>query len=119
VRVLAVDDDEDSREVFLLSMRTAGAEVMVVGTAASALAALRSFSPHVVVADLAMPGMDGYALVREIGAGADAPPVIALSACASPADGERAVLDGFACHLAKPTDYRQLVLSVAELARLK
>jgi signal transduction histidine kinase len=119
VRVLAVDDDEDSRELMLVSMRTAGAEVMVVGSAAGALAALPGFSPHVIVADIAMPGMDGYALAREIGsiAGAEAPPVIALSARATPADIERAARAGFARHLAKPIDYSELVTSVAELLK--
>jgi CheY-like chemotaxis protein len=63
--------------------------------------------------------MDGYTLMREIGAraGADAPPGIALSACATPADIERAAQAGFARHLGKPADYSDLVTSVAELAR--
>jgi CheY-like chemotaxis protein len=93
--------------------------LMVVGSAAGALAALPGFSPHVIVADIAMPGMDGYALAREIGsiAGAEAPPVIALSARATPADIERAARAGFALHLAKPVDYSELVTSVAELLK--
>jgi CheY-like chemotaxis protein/anti-sigma regulatory factor (Ser/Thr protein kinase) len=82
VRVLAVDDEEDSRELILMSMRTAGAEVMVVSSAPGALAAFPVFSPHVVVTDLGMPEMDGYTLIREIAslAGQGAPPVIALTA---------------------------------------
>ena len=75
VRVLAVDDEEDSRELILMWMRTAGAEVMVVNSAAGALSALTGFKPQVIVADLAMPGVDGYALIKEVRAiaGAAAP----------------------------------------------
>ncbi len=119
IRVLAVDDEEDSRELILMSMRTAGAEVMVVSSATGALAAFPVFSPHVVVTDLVMPGMDGYTLIREIEslAGQAAPPVIALSACATQSDVERANLAGFARHMGKPADYGALVSSVAELVK--
>ncbi|MDQ3348100.1 MAG: ATP-binding protein [Acidobacteriota bacterium] len=119
VRVLAVDDEEDSRELILMSMRSAGAEVMVVSSAPGALAAFPVFSPHVVVTDLAMPGMDGYTLIREIEslAGQATPPVIALSAYTTAADVERATLAGFARHIGKPADYGALVASVAEVVK--
>jgi signal transduction histidine kinase/ActR/RegA family two-component response regulator len=117
VRVLAVDDEEDSRELILMSMRTAGAEVMVVSSASSALAALSDFNPDVIVADLAMPGMDGFTLMDELGArvGSQRPPVIALSAYTAPSDIQRTRDAGFARHLGKPADYRVLISSVAEL----
>jgi PAS domain S-box-containing protein len=119
VRVLAVDDEEDSRELILMSMQIAGAEVMVVSSAPSALAALSDFNPDVIVADLAMPGMDGFTLMEELSAlaGANPPPVIALSAYTAPEDVHRAQQAGFARHLGKPADYRNLVLSVAELVQ--
>jgi CheY-like chemotaxis protein/anti-sigma regulatory factor (Ser/Thr protein kinase) len=117
IRVLAVDDDEDSRELILLTVREAEAEVMVVSSAANALDALATFQPHAIVADLAMPGMDGYELVREISSGmfGGSPPVIALSAYASGADLERSMRAGFARHLGKPADYDRLVTVIAEL----
>jgi signal transduction histidine kinase/ActR/RegA family two-component response regulator len=119
VRVLAVDDDEDSRELVLLTARAAEAEVMVVSSAASALDALATFRPHVIVADLAMPGMDGYALLDSISArlGGPAPPVIAMSAYVGDEEIERTRRAGFACHLGKPADYQRLVSTIAELAR--
>jgi CheY-like chemotaxis protein len=89
----------------------------VVSSAPSALAALSDFKPDVIVADLAMPGMDGFTLMEELGAvgGPHTPPVIALSAYTAPADIQRAQQAGFARHLGKPADYRDLVLSIAEL----
>ena len=75
IRVLAVDDDEDSRELILLTVRAARKEeVMVVSSAARALDAIATFRPHVVISDLAMPGMDGYALVQAIVGGGPEPP---------------------------------------------
>jgi signal transduction histidine kinase len=119
IRVLAVDDDEDSRELVLLTARAAEAEVMVVSSAASALDALSAFRPHVIVADLAMPGMDGYALIERIGGTIDGPPppVIAMSAYVGEEEVERTRRAGFARHLGKPADYQRLVATIAELAR--
>jgi signal transduction histidine kinase len=119
VRVLAVDDEEDSRELILMWMRTAGAEVMVVNSAAGAISALTGFKPQVIVADLAMPGVDGYALIREVRAiaGAAAPPVIALSAYATASDVQRTAAAGFVRHFGKPADYRELVAFVGQLVK--
>ena len=119
IRVLAVDDDEDSRELVLLTARAAEAEVMVVSSAASALDALGAFRPHVIVADLAMPGMDGYALMEKMVERTDVtpPPVIAMSAYVGDEDVARARRAGFARHLGKPVDYQRLVATIAELAR--
>jgi signal transduction histidine kinase len=119
IRVLAVDDDEDSRELVLLTARAAEAEVMVVSSAASALDALSSFRPHVIVADLAMPGMDGYALIQRIRRAIDGPPppVIAMSAYVGDEEIERTKQAGFARHLGKPADYQRLISTIAELAR--
>jgi len=121
IRVLAVDDDEDSRELVLLTARAAHAEVMVVSSAASALDAMPTFRPHVIVADLAMPGMDGYALIQKIGGTIDGPPppVIAMSAYVGEEEIERTKQAGFACHLGKPADYQRLVSTIFELARPK
>jgi signal transduction histidine kinase/ActR/RegA family two-component response regulator len=119
VRVLAVDDDQDSRELVLLILRSAGAEVMVVSSAVTALDVVDNFKPHVLVSDIAMPGMDGYAFVRELAArerGTPPPLAIALTAYAGPEDVRRATEAGFAMHLSKPTDYERLVRVIGELA---
>jgi CheY-like chemotaxis protein len=118
IRVLAVDDDADSRELILLTVRAAEAEVMVVSSALSALDAISTFHPHVVVADLAMPGMDGYGLIQETAklVPGRMPPMIAISAYASQVDIERSAQAGFARHLGKPADYQRLVAAIAEVA---
>jgi signal transduction histidine kinase len=118
VRVLAVDDDQDSRELIVLTVRAAEGNVMVVSSAARALDAIATFRPHVVISDLAMPGMDGYALVRAIAATVpNPPPVIAMSGHVSERDVQQSVEAGFARHLGKPADYQRLVETIAELAK--
>jgi CheY-like chemotaxis protein len=112
-----VDDDADSRELILLTVRAADAEVMVVSSVVSALDALSTFHPQVIVADLAMPGMDGYDLIRETARllRGRMPPMIAMSAYVSQEDIERTLQAGFARHLGKPADYQRLVATIAEL----
>ena len=118
IRVLAVDDDQDSRELILLTVRAAEGNVMVVSSAPRALDAIATFRPHVIVSDLAMPGMDGYALLRAIAATvSNPPPVIAMSGHVNERDVQRSLDAGFARHLAKPADYQRLVATIAELAK--
>jgi len=118
IRVLAVDDDQDSRELILLTVRAAEGNVMVVSTASRALDAVATFRPHVIISDLAMPGMDGYSLVRAIAATVpNPPPVIAMSGHVSERDVQRSLDAGFARHLGKPADYQRLVETIAELAK--
>jgi signal transduction histidine kinase len=118
IRVLAIDDDSDSRELIVLTVRAANADVIAVGSAAKALDVIPSFRPHVVISDLAMPGMDGYDLIHTIAATfSDPPPVIAMSGHVSERDVQRSIAAGFARHLGKPTDYQRLVETIAELAR--
>jgi CheY-like chemotaxis protein/anti-sigma regulatory factor (Ser/Thr protein kinase) len=119
IRVLAVDDDVDSRELILLAVQGAGAEVMAVGSAAAALEALDTFDPHVIVADVAMPDMDGCELMRRIVAtSVQSPPAaIALTAYISDEEVRRVRDAGFALHVAKPADYDDLVGKIADLAR--
>ena len=118
VRVLVVDDDADARELLQLVLESADAEVWAVDAATTAIDALAPFRPHVVIADIAMPDLDGYALLRRI-RDVDptrAPlPVIAVTAYASEEDSRRALAAGFVRHIGKPVDHDLLIRNVAEV----
>jgi signal transduction histidine kinase/ActR/RegA family two-component response regulator len=118
-RVLLVDDDADMLEFLGAALETAGALVRTTDGARSALEALGDFRPHVIVADIAMPEVDGYAFIRNVRAlAADAgglTPALALSALAQPADRARAVSAGFHMHVPKPVDPGDLVVTIASL----
>lgn len=68
VRILAVEDDQDSREMIELVLRSQGADVVSVGSVREALKVLerKEWKPEVLVSDLGMPEEDGYDLVRRL-----------------------------------------------------
>ena len=66
LRVLAVDDDHDSRHLVCELLRGAGAEVQPAASAEEALQALGSSAFDLLVADIAMPGQDGFALIQRL-----------------------------------------------------
>jgi signal transduction histidine kinase/DNA-binding response OmpR family regulator len=121
IRVLLVDDVEETRECVALILRRRGAEVTSVASADAAFSALALVNPHVLVSDIAMPGRDGISLIEELRAG-DAlgarVPAAALSAYARPEERQRALRAGFDMHLAKPVREETLIASVLALARL-
>jgi two-component system response regulator AtoC len=63
-RILLVDDDDETREVFRDLLADAGYDVMVAANGAEACRTLGSFGADLVITDLEMPGMDGLQLIR-------------------------------------------------------
>ncbi len=120
LRVLVVDDHQDTLHGLTLGLRASGAEVTPASSAREALAELPRVRPHVLVSDLAMPGQDGYALIDEIRRmtpeAGGLVPAVAVSAYASPDDRCRALRAGYHEHIAKPVEIAQLVATVARLA---
>jgi len=120
LRLLVVDDDLDTCEAMSLLLSRSGARVAIASSVPEALAALERSRPDVLVADIGMPGEDGYSLIRqvrtrEIGR-KDSLPAVALTAYARPEDRERALAAGFQEHLPKPVDAAELTAVLAGLA---
>jgi signal transduction histidine kinase len=120
LRVLVVDDERDARDFLTLVLQRAGAHVIAAGSVAEALRVLESGKVDVLLADIAMPGEDGYALIRQVRALSREQrrriPAAAVTAYAGVGDGPRALLEGFDRHVAKPVAPDDLVLLVASLA---
>jgi PAS domain S-box-containing protein len=121
VRVLAVDDDADALGLLKDVLQAAGAEVATASSAASALETIAAFRPQAVVADIGMPDVDGFELIKRIRASNDHKvsevPAAALTAFARSEDRTKALQSGFEMHLSKPVDPAELVASVATLVR--
>ena len=121
VHVLAVDDEPDALRLLQDVLQMAGARVSTASSAAMALEAASEGHPDVILADIGMPGTDGYELIRQIRTSADLGlrniPAAALTAFARSEDRTRALQSGFEMHLAKPVDPGELVASVATLVR--
>jgi signal transduction histidine kinase/ActR/RegA family two-component response regulator len=119
VRVLVVDDEPDARHVIRRILEVCGAEVDVAESAEQGLLRIAERRPNVIVSDLAMPVVDGYAFLRRV---RELPvenggriPAVALTALASSDDRRRALVAGFQMHIVKPVDPDELVAVVASV----
>jgi signal transduction histidine kinase len=117
--ILIVDDEADSRELLAMVLEGSGASVIAADSGAAALERIESARPDVLVADIAMPHMDGYTLIRRVRALAPEKggrtPALALTAYAAEADRKRAFAAGYQLHAAKPVNVRELIADVANL----
>jgi CheY-like chemotaxis protein len=121
IRVIAVDDEPDTRNLLGELLRQWGAEVRTAGSAREAMELLGENPPDVLVSDIGLPDEDGYALIRQVRALAPEAgggiPAVALTAYATADDRARSLAAGFQLHLAKPIDPEALRVSVSRLAR--
>jgi signal transduction histidine kinase/CheY-like chemotaxis protein len=119
--VLVVDDDDESRAIVAEYLHGHEAVVLTASSAGQAFDLLRREHVDVLLADIAMPGEDGYSLIkriRETAAPATAAiPAAALTSFARDEDRQQALRAGFQLHLSKPVDPRSLVEAVANLGR--
>jgi len=119
IKVVAVDDNADSRELLKAILERSSAEAVVVSSGREALAAIKNVHPNVLICDLAMPEMDGYELlenVRGLEPELGRLPVIAFTATARNEDRARVLRAGFQAHFAKPADPNKLVTTILKLA---
>jgi signal transduction histidine kinase len=109
-RVLVVDDNADAAESTAEFLRLEGHEVKTVYDGTQALSAVRVFAPHVIVLDIGLPGVDGYAVARRLREHGDTSHalLIALTGYGKKEDRERASAAGFDYHFTKPADPREI-----------
>lgn len=121
IRVLAVDDEADARDLLTVLLTQYGAEVLTVASAAEVLTVLESFQPDVLVSDIGMPRVDGYTLIRQIRAlppeKGGQTPAIALTAYAREEDRKRAIASGYQQQVTKPLDPDRLVHALISLTQ--
>ena len=119
VHVLLVDDTEDALEIFGSYLRHVGAVVTLARNGSEALACLALARTHVIVTDLAMPGMDGVEFVARLrgnrGQDQTPPPVIAVTAFPDQYSDARIAEAGFRSYLVKPVQPARLALEVQRI----
>lgn len=113
--VLVVDDQPDSCELLAALFEREGARVVQCDSAESALGVLTDVAANLLLADIAMPDIDGYELIRRVRVTHPALPAIAVSAYARPQDRRRALTAGFDGYCAKPVEAPQLLRAVREV----
>jgi PAS domain S-box-containing protein len=120
VRVLVVDDEPDTRVLLKVALAQYGAEVKSAASAPEGLALIQEFRPNVLIADIGMPGEDGYQFIKRVRALSETrggrTPAAALTAYARLEDRLNALAQGFQVHIPKPINPDELALVVASLA---
>ena len=119
IHILLVDDDEDGRKLAQILLEQCGAHVTTAGSGLEGLAAMQSTPPDILISDLAMPGMDGYAFIRRVRALPELRhiPAIALTAHARADVRVKALQAGFDTFVAKPIDPTELLTVVVTATR--
>jgi CheY-like chemotaxis protein len=119
MRILVVDDDDDTRELVARVLETSGAEVVGAASAIEAWAALEQSMPDAMVVDIAMPVEDGFSFIRRVRAcppdKGGRIPAAALTARVIMQDRLESLRAGFQSHMAKPVDPEVLVEVMARL----
>ena len=115
-RVLVVDDNLDAAESTAAFLRLEGHEVKTVGDGTEALASVPVFAPHVIVLDIGLPGLDGYAVARQLRERGDTSHIllIAVTGYGQREDRERAMTSGFDYHFVKPTNPGQIQRAIEQ-----
>jgi CheY-like chemotaxis protein len=108
MRILLVEDHQDTRQILTRLLTHWGFEVVPAETLESSLSCLDSEPFDVILSDIGLPDGTGYALVSEARRRGKKVLAIALSAYTYPSEVNIAKLTGFDHHLSKPCDCQQL-----------
>jgi DNA-binding response OmpR family regulator len=119
--VLIVDDNRDAADTLAEVLRLSGYEVATAYDGVEGLAVAQAVRPDVVVLDLGMPRLDGYATCRALRERQEGRTmtVLALSGWGQAADKARAAEAGFDAHLVKPVDPDALVQAIEAARRAR
>jgi CheY-like chemotaxis protein len=122
VTVLFVEDHDDTRDAVARELTAEGARVLTAESAQVGLLLVERERPDVLLVDLEMPEVDGYAFLRAVrrlpaSMGGQAP-AVAFTAHNLPQDKRKSLLHGFRLHLAKPMTGERLSQVLAGLLAL-
>lgn len=121
LRILAVDDDRNTRDMLLEALARAGADVRAAGSAREALDKLQRYRPDVLLSDIGMPGQDGCELLHRVrGLPAQtggATPAIAITGYAREDDRAATRAAGYQAVVTKPVNLDDLINTILDVAR--
>jgi CheY-like chemotaxis protein/anti-sigma regulatory factor (Ser/Thr protein kinase) len=121
-RVLAVDDDTSTQDLVATMLLMYGVSVRTAGRASDAIKILSEWRPDVLLTDIAMPGEDGYALIRRVRALPSSIgdiPAVAQTAYTDPQSVQDAFAAGFDAHLGKPLEPHVLADALTKVLRVR
>lgn len=110
LRVLLVEDSQDSRKMLKLLLQSEGHGVLEAASGPEGVAAIVQHHPDVAIVDIGLPGLNGYEVAREVHrvAGPRLPKLVALTGYGTPDDIQSALDAGFDSHMVKPVRFHEL-----------
>lgn len=124
--ILCIEDEADLRDDLVDELQDAGYDVISAANAPQALQHLQAVSPHLILCDITMPGMDGYELLdvlRDTRPDLAHTPFVFLTAQASPQQIVRGKRAGADDYLVKPVDFDLMLATIAtriqQVARIR
>lgn len=109
LRVVVVDNNDDSLKMISLYLKWLGANIKAVTSAKNAINTIKSFQPELIISDLFMPEEDGYWLIKTIREEHNKYiPAIALTIASTNEDKKKSLSFGYDAHLAKPFLFEDL-----------
>jgi CheY-like chemotaxis protein len=122
LRVMIVDDEPETLGMLSVALEQCNAVVKAAGSAVEALELMERWLPDIMISDIGMPGEDGYELIAKVRAldpeRGGKLPAIALTAYARDDDRRHVLAAGFNTHVAKPVDPAELIIVIANLAKI-
>ncbi|MTD44766.1 response regulator [Conexibacter sp. W3-3-2] len=116
-RVLVVDDEPNIADVVAMALRYQGFEVETAGDGKTALDAVRSFKPDLMVLDIMLPDMEGFEVAERLGAQRASLPIVFLTARDSTEDKVRGLTTGGDDYVTKPFSLEELVARIRTILR--
>jgi CheY-like chemotaxis protein len=117
IKILVADDNSDGREMLRDFLQAWGFEVLEASDGQEALAMAEECSPDLMLMDLQMPRMDGFAVIQQLRQDSRFRrlPIVAITAFAMQGDEQRALAAGFNAYVTKPVDFRSLRIQLQHL----
>ena len=115
--MLVVDDEPNIVDVVAMALRFQGFAVESAGSGRDALAAVRSFDPHLMVLDIMLPDMEGFEVAERLGAQRATLPIIFLTARDDTDDKVRGLTIGGDDYVTKPFSLEELVARIRSILR--
>ncbi len=116
-QILVVDDDKNTRMLFKAVLEAENYSVLTAEDGVQALKVMDENHVDLVVLDVMMPNMDGYAFTRTLREGNDNLPILMVSAKQLPADKKQGFLVGTDDYMTKPIDEEEMLLRIRALLR--
>lgn len=122
LRLLLVDDDQDTRTLFAFILEDYGAKVFAVSSVQAAIEAIEQHTPHLLISDINLPDEDGYSLItriRKLKGESAKLPAIAITGFVRDHNSTDVLSAGFQHYLCKPVVPDELITAVMRYVHLR